>query len=148
MREAIRGHPAKLFALAVLFTVILLGIDFAVTVLLTSRGEQQRLIYSDVISLFVDFLATGVLVIVAKQSVNHSKRLAIAWGMIALSTFVYALGDTAWAILELILQDEPFPSIADVFYLAYYPLLFIGVLLLPDKSITRGEQVNKVLDVS
>ncbi|HET9910591.1 MAG TPA: EAL domain-containing protein [Anaerolineales bacterium] len=148
MREAVRVRSTTLLSLAALFTVILLGIDFAVFFLLTDQSVQQKLVYSDIISLVVDFLATGVLLIAAKQSASHSKRLAVAWGMIALSTFAYTLGDMSWAILEVVLLKEPFPSIADVFYLAYYPLLLIGVLLLPDRSVTRGEQVNKVLDVS
>jgi diguanylate cyclase (GGDEF)-like protein len=99
-------------------------------------------------ALAVDFLACTVLFITAKQSVIQSKRLALAWGLIAFSTLAYAFGDATWTILELILQEEPFPSLADAFYLAYYPFLFAGVLLLPDKAATQGERINKVLDVS
>jgi diguanylate cyclase (GGDEF)-like protein len=66
--------------------------------------------------------------------------------LIALSALVFALGDITWAILELGLRQQPFPSVADFFYLVNYPLLLGGVLLLPEKTATRGEQIKKVLD--
>jgi len=146
IRGVVRGRPNTLFARAVLITVILLGIDFAVTLLLTDT--QQKIIYSDVISPVFDLLASAVLFIAAKQSAAHSKRLAIAWAMIALSAFVYTVGDIAWGIIEVGLHEQPFPSIADAFYLAYYLFLLIGVFLLPDQPATRGEKVNNVLDVT
>ncbi|HLO18155.1 MAG TPA: hypothetical protein VK206_25210, partial [Anaerolineales bacterium] len=122
-----------------------MGVDFAINLLLTD--PQQRTIYSDVIASIIDLLASAALFIAAKQTASHSKRRAIAWGMIALATLAYTMGDIAWAILELGLHEQPFPSIADVFYLAYYPLLLTGVFLLPEKPATYGDQVKKVLDI-
>lgn len=144
MLEPFRGRPNYLFYLAVLCTVILLGIDFVFNVLVSD--QQQSIIFSDVISPITDILASAALIIAAKQSAIYSKRLGIAWGLIALSTLVFTLGDTSWAIMELGLEEPPFPSIADTFYIAYYPLLLAGVLMLPEKTATRGEQIKKVLD--
>lgn len=146
MREAVRNRPTILFYLAAFFTVILLGIDLAVTFLLTD--PQQKVIYSDVISPVFDLLASVILFLAAKQSITQSRRHAIAWGMIALAMFTYAVGDINWGILELGLREQPFPSVADAFYLAHYLFLLIGVFLLPDKPATRGEQITNVLDVA
>jgi hypothetical protein len=117
MREDTRNRPINLFYLAVLFIVIYLGIDFVINLLLAD--QQQRIIYSDIVSPIIGFLTCGTLLFAAKQSFNHSKRLGIAWGIIALSALAFALGDTTWAILELGLKEPPFPSLADAFYLAY-----------------------------
>jgi diguanylate cyclase (GGDEF)-like protein len=144
MRETLESHPRKLFYLAVLFSVIYLGLDFAITILVSD--QQQRIIFSDVVSPLIDFLASAILFIAAKQSASYSRRLGIAWGMIALATLAFALGDTSWGILELGLEEPPFPSIADIFYIVYYPLLLIGVFLLPEKLTSRGEQIKKLLD--
>jgi len=144
MRETARGHPLNLFYLAALFAIILLGIDLAVTLLVTN--QEQRIVFADVIAPIADFLASAALFTAARQSVSHSKRLSNAWGLIGLAMFAFGLGDTTWAILELGLQEPPFPSIADIFYLAYYPLLLAGVFLLLNKPATIGEQINKVLD--
>ncbi len=144
MREFVRGRPFHLFHVAALFIAIYLGIDFAINQLL--EDEQQRLIYSDISGPVVGFLATAALFFAAKQSASHSRRLGIAWGMIALSALMFALGDLVWAILELGLSEPPFPSLADLFYLLNYPFLLAGVMLLPERPATRGEQIKKILD--
>jgi diguanylate cyclase (GGDEF)-like protein len=144
MREGVRNQPIYHFYLAVLVIAIYLGIDFAISLLVVD--QQQRIVYSDIASPLIDFLVTAALFFAAKQSASQSRRLGIAWGMIAFSAFAFALGDTVWMILELGLSEPPFPSLADVFYLLNYPLLLAGVLLLPEKPTTRGEQIKKVLD--
>src|SRR5688572_7438824 len=121
MTKTVGGHPIPIFYLAVLFIAVYLGIDFAVNLL--AADEQQRIIYSDIVSPIIDFLACAALFIAAKQSAAQSRRLGIAWGMIALSALAFALGDTVWAALELVLNEPPFPSLADVFYLLNYPFL-------------------------
>ena len=144
MREGVRDQSTNLFYLTALLTAIFLGIDFAFNLFVAD--EQQRIIFSDIVAPIVDFLACAALFFAARQSAAQSKRLGIAWGLIALSTLAFALGDTIWAILELGLSEPPFPSLADVFYLLYYPLLLAGVLLLPEKPASRSEQIKKVLD--
>jgi diguanylate cyclase (GGDEF) domain len=144
MRTFTPSRPFNLFLLAVLFTVIVLSLDLTISLIL--RDPQQRTVYSDVISPIIDLLASGALFIAAQQSATHSKRHAIAWTMIGLSTLAYALGDTTWGILELGLGEPPFPSIADIFYIANYPLLLIGVFLLPNKPDIREDEIKKVLD--
>ncbi|MGB8984721.1 MAG: EAL domain-containing protein [Anaerolineales bacterium] len=146
MGVTVRGRSTNLFSLAVFTAIILLGMDFAVTLLLTD--PQQKTIYSDLVTLVFDLLAAGTLFVAAKRSAHQSRQLAIAWGMIALSVLAFAVGDIAWAILELRSQELPFPSIADGFHLAYYVFLLTGVLLLPDRSTSRGEQITRVLDVT
>jgi len=146
MRTAARGHSTNLFYLATLTTIILLAIDLAVSFLLTD--PQQRLIYSDISSPITDLLASVALLIAAKESAGHSKRLGLAWAMIGLSALAFAVGDVIWAILELGLSEPPFPSLADAFYLINYPFLLAGVLLLPEEPATGTEQFKKMLDAT
>ncbi len=140
-----RSRQGNFFYSAILVAILGVGIDLAFTLLVTS--QQERTIFSDVFPPLVDFWACAILFITAKQSVDRAKRSAIAWGMICLSIFSYAIGDTIWAILEIGLKEQPFPSLADGFYLAYYPLLLVGVLLLPNKPSAIGEKISKGLDI-
>lgn len=144
MRAGFQDHPIRLFLFAALCAALYLAVDVAFNVLVVD--EQSRIVYSDIVAPIIDFLVFAVLAIAASQSARHSRRLGIAWAMIALSAFVFALGDTAWAVLELGLSEPPFPSVADFFYLLNYPFLLAGVLLLPERPATRGEQIKKVLD--
>jgi len=41
--------------------------------------------------------------------------------MLALAQLAYALGDIIWGVLEAGMGQNPFPSLADVAYVAYYP---------------------------
>lgn len=144
MSKTILGRNTITFFHAVVFTIFLLVMDFAVNLWI---NDQQRIIYSDIVSPVVDLLVCVILFITAKQSAKYSRPLGAAWGLIAFSVLAFALGDITWAVLELGLSEPPFPSLADVFYMLYYPLFLVGVLLLPEKPATRGEQINKVLDM-
>lgn len=144
MRKAPIGRQTIPFFHATLFTIFLLIVDFAISLRIS---VSQRIIYSDIVSPLIDLLASVTLFVTAKQSSKHSQQLGTAWGMIALSALAFTLGDAAWAVLELGLSEPPFPSMADMFYLINYPLLLAGVLLLPEKPATRGEQIKKFLDM-
>jgi signal transduction histidine kinase len=51
-----------------------------------------------------------------------------SWGLIAAGVLLFAAGDIVWGIYAA--QDQfPFPSVADILYLAGYPLIGAGLLL-------------------
>src|SRR5215208_2479866 len=80
MHKANQARPIHLFQLAALFAIILLGIDLAVTLLVTDG--QLKIAFADVIAPSADFLASAALFAAARQSLPHSRRLATAWGLI------------------------------------------------------------------
>jgi diguanylate cyclase (GGDEF)-like protein/PAS domain S-box-containing protein len=68
-------------------------------------------------------------------------RVRAAWSFIGAALASWALAEMTWSVYELFLaQETPFPSIADVGYLAAVPLMCAGVLLLssPDRSLARA----------
>ncbi len=146
VQVAFRSQPAYLLYAAGLLAILILGISLGVTVLM--KDLQLRTIILDVIPAFVDLLTSAALFIAAKNSSVRSKRLALAWGIMGLSMLFYAVGDIIWVILEDGLKIEPFPSIADVFYLAYFPVFLAGAFLLLEKPATRGETVKRTLDMA
>jgi diguanylate cyclase (GGDEF)-like protein len=139
------GRRPKSFLLACLFVVLVIAVELA-SVLLVNE-EQYRRVISDVTAVVLDSLACVALFIAARRSYARSTRTALAWGLMALGSLSFAFGDIAWAILELVLKVEPFPSIADAFYIGYYPLVLGGVLLLTAKPLSTGESVNKAIDI-
>ncbi|MFH1524800.1 MAG: hypothetical protein ABIF04_07520, partial [Chloroflexota bacterium] len=119
VREAFRRRPIFFLYIAGFLSILILGINLGV--LLLTRDPQSRSILSDVISPVVELSAAVALFIAAKSTSVRSKLFSIAWGVIALAMFLYFLGDITWFILEVGLKVPPFPSVADGFYLAFYP---------------------------
>ena len=118
--------PAFMRALALCCAIvlsILLGF-------LLIRGDYPRLVFSDISAPLVDFLACFFLILAARRSFAHSRRMGWAWTALAGAMLLYALGDTSWGILEAGLKLAPFPSIADIFYLSYYIAWLVGIHLL------------------
>ena len=52
------------------------------------------------------------------------------WAFIAAGAMMILAGNVAWDVYELLLNEPPFPSLADAFFLAQYPLLATGFLLM------------------
>ena len=68
-------------------------------------------------------IAAGVLM--------HRPTHPVPWWLLAIAVTVFAAGDTTYNVLTALLgQENPFPSLADVFYLAMYPIAAAGILLL------------------
>jgi signal transduction histidine kinase len=60
----------------------------------------------------------------------HGPPRRLAWWLIAAAQGLFVAGDALFSVNQLILEIEPFPSLADAFYLAGYPVLATGLALL------------------
>ncbi len=57
-------------------------------------------------------------------------RQILAWSMLAAAEFFFIAGDTTYTILRVFFHEaNPFPSVADVFYLLTYPCFATGLFL-------------------
>ena len=63
----------------------------------------------------------------ASTCLTLTKRQRRAWRFLAWGVVAYFLGDAIWFYYENVLHIEPYPSPADVAYLAYYPFTLIGL---------------------
>ena len=60
----------------------------------------------------------------------HRPARRALWFCFAAGQLFSVTGDVVWEIHEYVLRQQPFPSLADVFYLGSYPLLAAGFVLL------------------
>ncbi|MEU4690168.1 bifunctional diguanylate cyclase/phosphodiesterase [Actinoplanes sp. NPDC023714] len=90
--------------------------------LLPAGGEGRDLAYN-VIGL------VSVLAILAGVRLHRPERPAM-WYWFAAGQAASVAGDLVWNYYVYVLHEEPYPSVADVFYLAAYPLLVAGLWLL------------------
>ena len=87
------------------------------------------------------FYAAGI-------SQRMNRKLYLSWMILAIAQFSYAIGDVIWAYYELVLNESPFPSLADGPYVLRYLLFLIGLLILPAAQITSKERIKLVLDTA
>ncbi len=108
-------------------------------------GEEYQATISDIAFLPISlFAALAAFRIWTQPGVDHSTRLA--WGLLGLGLLANFFGDLLWFYYEIILQSEPFPSWADLGYLAFYPLVILGLLKFPYSPVSRPDQQRLYLD--
>jgi signal transduction histidine kinase len=69
--------------------------------------------------------------------------------MIALGFATNVVAELIYTDLELVqYQPIPSPSLADAFYLSFYPLVALGIVLLPSRLAGAGQRVKVMLDAA
>jgi diguanylate cyclase (GGDEF)-like protein/PAS domain S-box-containing protein len=62
---------------------------------------------------------------------RHRPRKMVAWYLLAAALFFFIAGDTTYTVVRVVFHEpNPFPSLADVFYLLTYPCFAAGLFLL------------------
>jgi diguanylate cyclase (GGDEF)-like protein len=83
----------------------------------------------------------------ASRRCREQPRLRSAWRLLALAALCYLAGDVAQTVYEQI-GTLPYPSVADIFYLLFYPLTLCGLLRFPTGYRNAGERVRLTLDLA
>ncbi|MHB8117472.1 MAG: PAS domain-containing hybrid sensor histidine kinase/response regulator [Methanothrix sp.] len=124
----------------------LIIISFYLTMMALSNNQEANTIFTDIATLFIDGLVTVALFYASMYSYFHGKRVYLAWLFLAIARLNYTIADAIWAYTEIVLQEIPFPSLADYFYIAYYPLFLLGIFFLPSMKFTSSERLKMMLD--
>ncbi len=95
-------------------------------------------------------LGTPLEVVAAYAAWRASRRappyLRNAWRWIAVALACQAAGSVAQLVYENVLHELAYPSLADLMYLSFYPLLLVGILHFPSAREHRGQTLELVLD--
>ncbi|MEO5858162.1 MAG: EAL domain-containing protein [Pyrinomonadaceae bacterium] len=108
-------------------------------------GESDQSLMSNLITIAI-YLGPCLIAARAAFLPELPGRLRCAWAAIALADLAFALGSAIWIYFENYLGEQPFPSLADVGYLLYYPLMLFGLLMLVQKFRSAEEKLNFWLD--
>lgn len=102
--------------------------------------------FSDLSSIVINALSAVCLLYAATISRNYDKRLYYGWLLLFVAELSFILGDVFFAYYDLILKQSPSSSLADIFYLLFYPLFLSGALLLPSTDFKPSERIKLLLD--
>jgi len=113
--------------------------------LIFGKGNGSLLPLKDVFLILSSALAAAAMLYAAQRSESRSKK---AWIVFAAALLLNTLGEILWAAIEVVLQDNPFLTLADAGYLLFYPLFALGIFLLPEEPLTHGEKLKFLLDAA
>jgi PAS domain S-box-containing protein len=135
------GPWGMLGLIAILYTILNLAWTF-----FHWGGPERLTLLANLLVFFPGLVAVGTAWRAAAEP-QLVAPLRRAWFILGLSFLMFLIGNLIWAYLEVVLQIEPFPSIADVFYLAFYPIALWGLLSMPGLRQNRRERFTLWLDL-
>lgn len=120
---------------------VLIGFDsiFWIFLLLQPVKYDTLVVIDDILQCIGPLLA-GMLCLA------YCRRHTIATYLVGLGILVFAIGQVIWSYQELLLNQAPFPSVADVAFLASYAFLLPGILRLPMRPTILIERFSVLLD--
>lgn len=97
----------------------------------------------------VTVIAGGLAVIAMLVGIFwHRPNRPGIWLLLCASVAAAFLGDVIWGFKEIVLNDEvPFPSVADAFYLAAYPLSAAGLWAIA-RSLLPRRSIGALIDIA
>lgn len=114
-------NPARVLAAAAMVLAV-----YAVQAQFEVFGVGADAVFADYV--YNALLGLAALLCLARAAAGGRERLA--WGVLGVSIAVYTAGDLYWTLALADLDEPPYPSLADGFWLASYPLLYVGFVLL------------------
>jgi diguanylate cyclase (GGDEF)-like protein len=99
-------------------------------------------------ALFVDGVHDALMVIAAGMCGWRALRVRearAAWAWAGAALALYAAGEISWALLYEGMENPPYPSISDVFWLGFYPAIYVALGLLI-RARVRDFQASLWLD--
>ena len=92
-------------------------------------NAADRMLYASLGMIPIGLAAT--LIAMSASTTRTDSRSRWAWRLLGGGLGCFFAGDVLWFVYQNIQGTAPFPSVADAGYLAYYPLMFAGLLFLP-----------------
>ena len=111
-------------------------------VILTVAGPLTETSFTSVS--YAALSATAGIVLVAAALSNRG-RSRVAWALIGTGVLCWGIGEIVW-IAQGAAGEIPYPGPADFFYVAGYPLLFAGIILLPHLRPGHFERIRLAID--
>jgi signal transduction histidine kinase len=93
-------------------------------------GTAHRTLIGDLFFVPVNLAAVGCALSAAGRC-RAVPRVRRRWQLLALALTFYLVGDLVQTFYEVVARAKPYPSLADVAYLAFYPIALIALFQLP-----------------
>ena len=128
-----------------LIIAIVLILSYAAISIFLKGNEELRADVTNVHTIISDLFSTFCVFYGAYKS-RSNKQMFMGWTFIAFSRLSFMIGDVYWWIIESNMHNQPFPSLADIGFLGFYPIFALGILLLPKEPLNLRDKFKVLLD--
>jgi diguanylate cyclase len=136
-----RSHARWFWAVAALAGLVAVGFALWISFRLGGSGTTDAV--DDLGELLAALVAAGLCAMAALRL----PRARVGWWFLAAASFSWAAGEAVWCYYDLGRGIVvPFPSLADVGFLAAVPLTVVGLLLLPAAAGSTTWRLRGLLD--
>ena len=111
-------------------------IAMALYLLLPLNGLWSTLVYD-----LIGFSSAAAILVGVRR---HRPARPLIWWCFAAGQLLFVVGDVVYAVIEQVLHQSPFPSVADGFYLGGYPVLAVGLLVLIRGRISGRDRAGLI----
>ena len=126
--------------------VIGIGLFHRVLMTLTANDLGLRTNINDIFS-FILSLGAAIGMFYVAYRFRDIRHIRLAWALLGGGISIVTVGAIIFAVLDA--QGlGTFPSVADVFYLAFYPIFGAGLLLMSWTSLSKLQFVKSLMDVA
>lgn len=116
----------------------------ALTVVMLNASASITVPVDDLAELMAPIIAAAACWVTASR---HLGRARAGWILIGASAATWGAGQGAWCWLELVVhKDNPFPSPADIGFVAAVPVLLLGLFALPVWPAGPGAKLRAFTD--
>jgi two-component system, cell cycle response regulator len=126
MRRSFR-LPSRLLTPGLGSAVLLTAVAAYVVLLITDLGGPQFAEIRD--AGFYNVLLAAAAFFCLARAIRHTED-RLPWSLVGLGLLFWVIGDLYYELAFASVDEVPFPSVADAFYLAFYPLVYAGLALL------------------
>lgn len=130
-------------------SVLIIAVSF-LWLLFRIGGDNGTVLYGDILYAVADWISAVWACTIAYRARYGPLRLApqhqLAWLLIGGGLFVDGLGGATFAYLEQIGYPNPTPSYGDIGFTLFYPLTFVGLILMPTELTSRRLRIRTALD--
>src|SRR5258706_6654860 len=124
MREWMAADPRRRAFVIAFGAVLVVSIAYALIIHYTLFGDRAVTAIDD----FGEALAAGIAAVACAWAARraHGKD-RLGWALIGISAALWGAGEVVWAIDEVVLGVQPYPSLADAGFLAAVPFAIAGI---------------------
>ncbi|MDQ1287716.1 MAG: hypothetical protein QG622_1281 [Actinomycetota bacterium] len=133
-----RGRLSRRLAWA----VVLVGVAVFAVFVPIRAGHTDQVFWLDVGVYGAVYIAVGLLLIIQRAP---DPRARWGWRILGLAMFLYCTGNVYFSLIAARGPELLYPSLADYFYLSWYPLAFAAVPMIIRPGLTRTD-VGLALD--